>query len=258
MWQRSASGDQEQLLASESGTTRTSPRWSRDGTRLAYLRRNVGGGTAPVANAIAIIPAGGGAEQLLDLPPDAFVVPDDWSSDGSWILAACRQSSRQPMGTCLVPSSTGAIRDLRVVAADPARSLLCQRFSPDERWISFMAVDRGRREVTTIYVMPATGGPWIPVTGGDSYDDKPRWSPDGRVIYYLSARDGALNLWGRRFDPSAGTAVGAPFRVTSFSGTGPTVARELARVEIAITSNRLFLPMTESAGTIWMVEGVDR
>ena len=259
LWRRSVSGDDEQLLASGSGgSVRTSPRWSRDGTRLAYMRRNVGSGAAPVANAIAIIPAGGGAEQLLDLPPETEVVPDDWSSDGSWILAACKQSSRQPMGTCLIPSSMRAVRDLRVVAADPEKSLMCQRFSPDERWISFMAVDRDQRDVSTLYVMPAAGGPWIPITDGSSYDDKPRWSPDGRAIYYLSARDGALNLWGRRFDPSTGSTVGAPFRVTSFSGTGPTVARELGRVEIAISSDRLFLPMTESAGTIWMVEGVDR
>ena len=135
---------------------------------------------------------------------------------------------------------------------------MCQRFSPDERWISFMAVDRGQRDVSTIYVMPAAGGPWIPITDGANYDDKPRWSPDGRAIYYLSARDGALNLWGRRFDPSTGKTVGAPFRVTSFRGTGPTVPRQLGRVEIAISSDRLFLPMTESAGSIWMVEGVDR
>ena len=258
LWQRSASGDGERLLASGSGAMRTSPRWSRDGTRLAYMRRNVGTSAAPAANAIAIIPAGGGAEQLLDLPPETVVVPDDWSSDGSWILAACKQSSRQPMGTCLIPSSMRGVRDLRVVAADPAKSLMCQRFSPDERWISFMAVDSGQRDVSTIYVMPATGGAWIPITDGASYDDKPRWSPDGRAIYFLSARDGALNLWGRRFDPSARTTVGAPFRVTSFRGTGPTVPRQLGRVEIAISSNRLFLPMTESAGTIWMVEGVDR
>ena len=258
LWQRSASGDGERLLASGSGATRTSPRWSRDGTRLAYMRRNIGTSAAPVGNAIAIISAGGGAEQLLNLPPETVVVPDDWSSDGSWILAACKQSSRQPMGTCLIPSSMRGVRDLRVVAADPARSLMCQRFSPDERWISFMAVDSRQRDVSTLYVMPAAGGAWIPITDGASYDDKPRWSPDGRAIYFLSARDGALNLWGRRFDPSVGTAVGAPFRVTSFRGTGPTVAGELARVEIAITSDRLFLPMTESAGTIWMVEGIDR
>jgi len=75
---------------------------------------------------------------------------------------------------------------------------------------------------------------------------------------FLSARDGTLNLWGRRFDPDRGTTIGNPFRVTSFHGTGHGVAGELARVEIAISANRLFLPITESAGTIWMLEGVDR
>ena len=72
---------------------------------------------------------------------------------------------------------------------------MCQRFSSDQRWISFMAVDDARRDVSTIDVMPATGGKWVAVTDGTSYDDKPRWSPDGKVLYFLSARDGALNLW---------------------------------------------------------------
>jgi Tol biopolymer transport system component/DNA-binding winged helix-turn-helix (wHTH) protein len=258
LWQRSASGGNERLLASSAGATRSSPRWSRDGMRLAYLRSNVNSLDSTVVRAVAIMPAGGGAEQLLTLPPDAEVVPDDWSSDGSWILAACRMSARQPLGTCLMPSTGGNIHDVRVVAADPTRNLMCQRFSPDERWISFMAVTQPRTDVSTIYVMPAAGGPWIAVTAGDSYDDKPRWSPDGRVLYFLSPRDGALNLWGRRFDPERGTTVGDAFRVTSFHGTGHGVARELGRVEIAISSNRLFLPITESAGTIWMLEGVDR
>lgn len=258
LWQRSASGGNERLLASNAGATRSSPRWSRDGMRLAYLRSSVNSGDATVARAVAIIPAGGGAEQLLTLPPDAEVVPDDWSSDGSWILAACRLSARQPLGTCLLPSTGGTIRDVRVIASDPSRNLMCQRFSPNERWISFMAVAQPRSDVSTIFVMPAGGGPWIKVTAGDSYDDKPRWSPDGRVLYYLSARDGTLNLWGRRFDPDTGTTVGDAFRVTSFHGTGHGVSRELGRVEIAISSNRLFLPITESAGTIWMLDGVDR
>ena len=70
-------------------------------------------------------------------------------------------------------------------------------------------------------VMPRAGGEWVAVTDGESYDDKPRWPPDGRALYFLSARDGSLNLWGRRFDPETGTVVGAPYRVTSFRGSGP-------------------------------------
>jgi len=256
LWQRSVSGEDERLLVSSASSMRTSPRWSRDGTRLAYLRRTPDTRSASVARAIAIIPAAGGPEELLDLPMEMEIVPDDWSADGSWILGACRRSPREPLGTCLMRSSSGALRDVRVIAADASADLMCQRFSPDERWISFMAVNRASRDVSTIYVMPASGGRWTPVTTGETYDDKPRWSPDGRVLYFLSARDGTLNLWGRRFDPASGTPAGDPFRVTSFGATGPALPRDLARVEIAIAANRLFVPITEASGTIWMLEGI--
>jgi Tol biopolymer transport system component len=258
LWQRSASGEDERLLVSSASSMRTSPRWSRDGTRLAYLRSSGDTWDSSVSRAIAIIPAGGGPEEVLDLPTQMEIVPDDWSADGLWILGACRRSPHQPRGTGVMPSSAGGRPDVRVVAADRSRDLMCQRFSPDGRWISFMAVDSARRDVSTLYVMPASGGRWIPVSAGDTYDDKPRWSPDGRVLYYLSARDGTLNLWGRRFDPASGTAVGDAFRVTSFRATGPTLPRDLARVEIAIAANRLFVPITEASGTIWMLDGVQR
>lgn len=104
----------------------------------------------------------------------------------------------------------------------------------------------------------ASGGRWTPVTTGDTYDDKPRWSPDGRVLYFLSARDGTLNLSDRRFDPASGTPAGGPFRVTAFRATGPALPRDLGRMEIAIAANRLFVPITEASGTIWMLEGMQR
>lgn len=257
LWQRSVDGGSAHLVTSSSDWMPTSPRWSRDGTQLAYLRK-VSGRLSEVRPAVAIHTSGG-SERLLNLPGDTEVVPDDWSSDNAWLLGACRRPG-QPMGTCLLPvgsSGTGAVADVRLVAADASRSLLCQRFSPDERWISFMALDWKRRDVTTIYVMPSGGGPWIQITGGRYYDDKPRWSPDGSAVYFLSARDGALNVWGQRFDGQAGAIVGEPFRVTSFSGGERGLPRDLGKVEIAIASNQLFLPITEASGAVWMLDGLD-
>jgi Tol biopolymer transport system component/DNA-binding winged helix-turn-helix (wHTH) protein len=251
LWQRSVSDGGEHLVSASSEWMPTSPRWSRDGTQLAYLRR-LSHRRPDVTPAVAIHTASG-TERLLRLPGETEVVPDDWSSDNEWLLGACRQTPLQPMGTCLMAVGTAGIAEVRLVAADATRSLLCQRFSPDERWISFMAVDWKRKNVSTIYVMPSSGGTWIPVTDGTSYDDKPRWSPDGSAVYYLSSRDGALNLWGQRFDKAAGRTVGDPFRVTSFKGVQQALPSDLGRVEIAISASQLFLPLTETSGAIWML-----
>lgn len=64
-------------------------------------------------------------------------------------------------------------------------------------------------------------------------------------------------MWGQRFDGQAGAIVGEPFRVTSFSGGERGLPRDLGKVEIAIASNQLFLPITEASGAVWMLDGLD-
>jgi hypothetical protein len=96
------------------------------------------------------------------------------------------------------------------------------------------------------------------MTNGDAFDDKPRWSPDGRTIYFISGREGALNLWGRRFDPTAGRPSGEAFRVTSFSGRDRMLPSAIARIEFGVTGDKLFLPLTELIANLWMLDGADR
>jgi hypothetical protein len=64
--------------------------------------------------------------------------------------------------------------------------------------------------------MPAAGGPWTLISKGKPWDDKPNWSPDGKTIYFVSARSGFFNVWGIRFDSTKGKPVGEAFRVTAF------------------------------------------
>lgn len=90
--------------------------------------------------------------------------------------------------------------------------------------------------------MPAQGGPWTKITDGLSADDKPRWSPDGRAIYFLSDRGGFANVWGQRVDPVEGRQVGQPFKVTKFDSAERRLEPNLARVEIAVSRHRLFVP----------------
>jgi len=106
--------------------------------------------------------------------------------------------------------------------------------------------------------MPAMGGPWVQITDGNQWDDKPRWSPDGRTIYYLSERKGFFNLWGIRFDPAKGQPQGKPFQVASFDSPSPMIPKFIQAVEFSLTDGRLVLPLEQTSGSIWVLDNVDR
>src|SRR6266550_2027550 len=73
---------------------------------------------------------------------------------------------------------------------------------------------------SALYVVPAAGGAWTRITDGKHWDDKPRWSPDGKTIYFVSGRGGFFNVWGIHFDPAGGKPIGEPFQVSTFGGPG--------------------------------------
>src|SRR5262249_21717480 len=136
--------------------------------------------------------------------------------------------------------------------------MMQQRFAPNQRWISFNAVAASDRSISTIYVMPAVGGLWTPITDGAWYDDKPRWAPDGQTIFFISNRDGRSDVWGRRFDPVRGQPVGSLFRVPSFSDPSRTLTPYIGQLEMSISAKRIFLPMYEATGQIWILDRVDK
>src|SRR5207249_542747 len=117
-------------------------------------------------------------------------------------------------------------------------------------WIVFQAANRSRTADSVIYVVPTSGGPWTRISEESLWDDKPRWSPDGRTIYFLSARSGFLNIWGRRFDPIKGQPVGQSFPVTKFGSPGQMIPDRLVQVEVALAQNRLVLPLAGISGGI--------
>jgi hypothetical protein len=106
--------------------------------------------------------------------------------------------------------------------------------------------------------MPASGGPWRPLTDGQAYDDKPRWSTDGRILYFISNRDGRFEVWGRRFDPEVGLPTGDPFRVTSLEGARQILSPYLTDLDMFITPKQILLPMFEASSRVWMLEQADK
>jgi len=46
-----------------------------------------------------------------------------------------------------------------------------------------------------IYALPIAGGDAVPMTSGRAWDQAPRYSPDGRHVYFVSDREGYKNIW---------------------------------------------------------------
>jgi Tol biopolymer transport system component/DNA-binding winged helix-turn-helix (wHTH) protein len=255
LWERSLGEGRERLLVSSPDWKLVKPRWSPDGTRLAFLRCEHEGG-APV---LAVLNADGSGELALTAPDEIEMLASDWSRSSDAILGSCRFSPSDRYSTCVLPlSGDGSAASVRVIASDPKRNLFNQRFSPDQRWIAFLAHDLMYNGTSTVYVIPAAGGAWRAVTDGAAFDDKPRWGPDGRILYFVSDRGGMKNVWGRRFDPGTGAPVGDVFPVTSFRSPQFLIAPQAVQMDIAVTATHLMIPMSESRGDIWLLDQVDR
>jgi len=232
------------------------PLWSPDGKRLVYSRYNF---QTHESRLVLWSPETRNEKPISDAAETAGVF--DWSPDGQSLLVSQfnRETNRTEIWLLPIAAAPNAEGAGQRIIADPAYDLGQPHFSRDGRWIVFQAV---RNLPTTVesrlYVTPASGGPWIPLTEGKSWDDKPRWSPNGRMLYFVSGRTGFFNVWGIRFDPNQGKPFGPPFPVTKFKNPAQMIPRHIPSVELSLNQNHLVLTVEQVSGSVWMLENVDR
>jgi eukaryotic-like serine/threonine-protein kinase len=181
---------------------------------------------------------------------------------GTWSVSHDREkilywySTTQPIVSIgLLQTATGKKIEL---IAHPQYSLYQPHFSPDDSWIAFLAKtghDRSR-----VYVVPFRGTvaqdtvSWIPITDGDNLDDKPRWSPDGSLLYFTSERDGFRCIWAQRLNRDTKLPSGAPSAVQHFHTSRRSLMNVgLGPLEISVTSSALVFNLGERIGNIWRV-----
>ncbi|MDI3340033.1 MAG: S9 family peptidase [Sphaerobacter sp.] len=202
----------------------TSPRWSPDGRRLAFLSDRDG------TTQLYVMPSDGGEpERLTDLK---YGVADPvWSPDGAWIAFTSKVGPEGP-----VQQADETEEDRRRAAARSDTKVIR---SLKNRLDGEGFFDERRRH---IFVVSATGGPPRQITDGDWDDTQPAWSPDGRAIAFVSRRGEDrerttfADVWVAPLDGSE------PRRITPGDGTYGTPAFSPDGAWIAYTGNPVVPP----------------
>jgi Tol biopolymer transport system component/DNA-binding winged helix-turn-helix (wHTH) protein len=256
LWVKSISDGREIPVVADDSYFRSEAQWSPDNTRLAYMRAPIGS-----KSQVVVWSDKTRSEEPITTLRDGGISVSDWSVDGKSLLVSQTNSETHQAEIWLVPldGRPQAEAVARKIAFSPTYSLFKSHFSPDGRWIVFEAA---RRHPTgwesTIYAIAAAGGPWIRITNGKQWDDKPVWSRDGRSIYFISRRHGFFNVMGIRFDPNKGRPVGDTFPVTGFDSPKLMIPSFIQNTELSLTQDRLTVTVAQTSGSIWMLDNVDR
>jgi len=181
-------------------STDIAPLWTLDGKRIAFSAIVKG------KNSVRWKAADGtGKDESLDSLTDRLLYPSSWSRDAKamileettgatafTVMAALPAALAATAGWSL-RASTNTSSDIGVLSMEGDRAvkpLLQGKFaevhpqiSPDGRWIAYASYESGQFEV---YVSPfpqVDDGRWTISTSGG---EQPRWSPDGRELFYRS------------------------------------------------------------------------
>jgi len=254
LWEKSLVDGREVPIEADD-YNRYGPRWSRDGTRLAYSRG------LPKRDQLMFWSSQTRTEEPLTTPSETYREVWDWSPDGKWLLISQGDGDPRRAGLRLLPifARPQAETQSRKITSNPDYFLFQGQFSPDGKWIVFEAVRASPTPSaqSIIFVMPAAGGPWTRISAeGVHWDDKPRWSPDGKTIYFVSGSGGFFNVWGIRFDASRGKPLGEAFRVTEFVDPALMLPDQTPKIDLSVTQDQLALPLEDMSGSIWVLENV--
>jgi Tol biopolymer transport system component len=194
-------GENATDLTSDCDKDSGTPAFSPDGKLIAYSTTCSGGGIMLVGA------TGESARRLTSLGESPA-----WSPDGKEIVYDT-EANWTPYGRAgtselwIADVASGKTRKL--FAGDAVQP----NVSPHGWRVAFWGIpeNSSQRDIWTIpYGGLAVGEKPVPVTNDAPIDWNPVWSTDGRYLFYLSTRDGSMNLWRVPIDEKSGRTLGPP------------------------------------------------
>jgi Tol biopolymer transport system component/predicted Ser/Thr protein kinase len=204
---------------------------------------------------------GGRETVLLPWSQTAFLAKDGTVA-GHDLLGAVFHFSGTPSeiaGWSVVDGTS--LKPGRVLFTDPKANLWEATYAPGRRWISFVRVPLAEAQRSELMIGPVEGGSrsgWTRLAADHSWADKPRWSADGRLLYFLSRGSSAyFNLWAIPFDPIRGVPTGSPFTVTNYDSPTLFVSPNVEKTGMDVANGHVTLTMTSTTGSIWMLDDLE-
>ncbi len=219
--------------------------FSRDGNSIAFRSERDGGG-------IFVMDAAGRSVRRIS----KLGYHPAWSPDGNEIAYGI-DDFEEPGSRTITPSELWRINIVTGERHLVTRSDAVQpSWSPNGLRIAFWGINAaGQRDV---YTVSATGDVVVPVTNDGATDWNPVWAADGKSLYFLSDRDGSMNLWRVGIDELSGNTSGEPepiripAKYSKFLRFSPD-EKSFSYVQTTNYSNLFriaFAPRTETAGKL--------
>ena len=170
------------------------PVWSPDNSKIIFTKK-----TSEFNQAMQINSNGAGLPELLYKSENIWLATEYWSQDGTMVSISD------------FPDRTGYI-DLKEtppkfieLASSDGSTIFGLTFSPDGKWISYGSSISGGY---SCYIAPIEDPSQAQLITKVFKGEEPRWSPDGKEIFYRSAR--GLYSVPLDFDSSGSVKIGPP------------------------------------------------
>ena len=235
------------LTAEHEGQDRY-PSWSPDGRLIAFLSHRGGNWTLYTVSAL-----GGTSHRMMSLSSTDVLGArgaPQWSADGKEIAVAVRDSDLNYADIVSLETRESRRVPLPRHEGNPILDLSWDSTAGVFAYVDAIA---SSAETTRLWMFSAAGREPIAITDGRMNDWNPRWSRDGKELFFISNRGGSMDLWRQRIGSNGAEneaeplTTGLGLRSAGFSPDGTKLAYSRGRT----VSNVFRVPILRDRLATW-------